>query len=105
MKKSEIENLIERYGVTNEQKNALAAEVKDMGEEIKDYFAEEGESVIDTTNFTAKITIRKSKKLDIAKVSALLGYPIPAECYEETETEVLTVKPRKADAIAMPKVA
>ena len=105
MNKAELIATIDRYAVVNDQKNELANEVKDLGAEIKDYFADNEIAEFTTAHFITKVAVRKSKKLDIAKVSKLLGYPIPADCYEETESEVLTVKPLKADAIAMPKVA
>ena len=96
MTKAELNEKIVRYATANEQKNAVAAEVKDLGDEIKEYMEDREVTTIEAMGYTAVISIRNGKKINLEKVAELLGGEIPAECFEATQTVVLNVKPAKA---------
>lgn len=95
MNKAEMNETIKAYAIANEAKNTAAKEAKELGEAIKNYFDERGLEAFEADGYVAKVGIRKGTKLNLEKVAELLGGAIPAECYEDTETEVLTVKASK----------
>ena len=95
MNKAEMNEVIKTYAAANEQKKAATAEVAGLSEKIKDYFKSRNIIQFEADGFVATISTRNGKKLNLDKVAALLGGKIPADCYEETETPVLTVKADK----------
>ena len=95
MNKAEMNETIKAYAVANEAKKQAADEVKELGEAIKAYFEERGLEAFEADGYVAKVGTRKGKKLNLDKVAALLGGEIPADCFEDTETPVLTVKASK----------
>lgn len=107
MNKSEMNELVIRYAETNEQKKALVEDVKEMGEEIREYLEDHETDRFEAMGWVATLSVRNGKKLNLDKVAAALGGEIPADFFEDTETTVLNVKPVKAakGAGAKPKMA
>lgn len=104
MKKNELNTLVVAYATANEKKKAITAEVKDMGDEIKDIFEEKGIDTFEALGWVATVVQKKGKRLNLEKVAALLGGEIPADCYEDTLTPALIVKPAKAAKPLAPAV-
>jgi hypothetical protein len=105
--KKELNNMIVRYAVANEQKKPLVNECKELGDEIKDAMAEREITTFAAMGYTATVTFRKGKKLNMAKLEALLTkeqLAKLAECYDPTITPTLTVTPTAANAEPTPKV-
>lgn len=102
MNKAELNETINRFYTANEEKKVVESEVKDLRAEIMDYLEEkEMDSYTTPNGLTAGITFRNGKKLNLDKVAELLGGEIPAECYEDTQTPVFTVKAAKAAKASM----
>ena len=100
--KTELNNLIVRYAAANEEKKPLVNECKALSEEIKDAMADRGVTTFAAMGWTATVTFKNGRKLDLAKVEKLLGGKIPEECYIHTITPTLTVTAAKS--VALPKV-
>ena len=102
MNKKELNETINRFFAANEEKKVIESEVKDLRADILDYM---GDKELDTyttpEGYTAAISYRNGKKLNLDKVAALLGGVIPDDCYEATQTPVFTVKAAKAAAVKM----
>lgn len=96
MSKNELNNLIVRYATANEEKKAINAEVKDLGEEIKEEFEEMEITSFEAMGWTATMGYRKNRKPNLEKIAALLGGKIPDDCFDESITPTLTVKANKA---------
>ena len=94
MTKANLSEAIMRYGVLNPEKIEVAREVKDLGDEIKDAFDELGITKYTTrSGYTAVVTPRKTRKLNVERLEALLGKKIPDSCYDEGVAQVLSVTP------------
>lgn len=89
--RAELNNAIVRYGTINPEKIALAKEVKELGEEIKDYFEELEITKFDALGYSAVVTEKHGKKLNLDKVLKLIGKEKLESCYEPTVTFALTV--------------
>ena len=96
--RADLNNAIVRYGTVNPEKIALTKEVKELGEEIKDTFEELGITKFDALGYTAVVTEKHGKKLNLEKVEKLLGHKIPDDCYEPTVSYALTVTATAASA-------
>ena len=104
--KIDLANMVVEYGIENDKKKALVSLCKDMADEIKEGMDDWGILSIEGMGYTATISFRENKKLDVAAVEKLLGRPIPAECYKITQTPVLNVAPNgKAAAKKSSKAA
>jgi len=95
MNKAEMNNVIVSYAEANEQKKHFTDIVADLGADIKEYFEDRGISTFEAMGYVATVSVRKGKKLNLDKIAKLLGGKIPDDCYIDTETDVLTVKPSK----------
>lgn len=104
MTKNELNNLIVRYAVANEQKKPLVNECKDMGEEIKDAMEERGITTFQAMGYVATVTFRNGKKLNMARLEKLLTKEQIESCYDPTVTPTLTVTATKANNQTPPKV-
>lgn len=92
MKTNEFNNIIVRYGVLNGQKKELESEVKELGAEIKEEFEERGIEQFEAVGYVATVGKRISRRLNVEKLEKLLGRAIPADCFDNVESEVLTIK-------------
>lgn len=95
--RAELAEAVFRYGNLNPQKIEIVKEVKDLGDDIKDSMEVLGITKFDAKNgFTAVITPRTSRRLNVEKVEALLGRKIPDDCYDAVESVVLSVAAEKS---------
>lgn len=90
--KTELNELIVRYGEANAEKKVLEAQCKDLSSDIKEIMGDHELSAFEAFGYTATISERTNKKLNAAKIEKLLGKPIPADCWDITSTPVLNVK-------------
>lgn len=97
--RAELNNAIVRYGTINPEKIAIAKEVKELGEEIKDYFEELGITKFDALGYSAVVMEKHGKKLNLDKVLKLIGKEKLESCYEPTITYALTVTATAAAAV------
>ena len=107
MTKTELNNLIVRYAVANEQKKPLVNECKEMSEEIKDAMCDRGITTFAAMGYIATVTFKKGQKLNMAKLKAILTkkqLEQLAGCYDQTITPTLTVTATAAKAEPAPKV-
>lgn len=96
MTKKEMNEAIIRYAAANEQKKEITAEVKDLGDEIKDYMTENETVRFEAMGYVATLQYKNGKKLNLDKVAEALGGMIPEDFYEPTQTVALVVKANKA---------
>lgn len=98
MNNTALNEIINRYYVANEEKKAAAAEVKELGEEIKDIMGEAEITEYETNGIVAALTTRTNKTLDTDALLTWIakkGLRIPENCYVTKTTAVLNVKAAK----------
>ena len=99
MNKAEMNNVIIRYAEVNKAKNAAAAEVKELGEAIKEYFASREISSFECVGgVTATISSVAGRNINLTRLAAHFGGKVPDEFFDEVETVRLTVKEPKVKA-------
>lgn len=99
----ELTEAVKRYYVVNEAKKEAAAEVKDLGGEIKDLMSEAEIAAYEVDGIAATLTARTTKRLDedaLLTWIAKQGLKIPASCYVTNVTTTLTVKAAKKVKVA-----
>lgn len=90
--KNELDEAIKRYAVANSKKKAIAEEVSDIGDEIKELMEGASIETYEVEGVKATVSMRVTRTLDVKKLERLLGRPIPADCYRLAHTSVLNVK-------------
>ena len=90
--KTELNELIVRYGTIAPERKALEKESKELGAEIKEIMAERKLDAFTALGYIATLGSRSKRELDVEKVKARLGGTIPEECWKVTESIVLNVK-------------
>lgn len=101
IKKAELTEAVKRYYTVNEVKKEAAAEVKELGDEIKDLMAETEVAEFAVEGLVATLTARTSKSLDTDALLTWIakkGLRIPDNCYVTKVSPVLSVKPDKKAA-------
>ena len=96
--KAELADAVVRYYAAIEVKKEAAAEVKELGEEIKETMGEAEIAEFKTEGLVATITARTTKSLDTDALLVWLskkGLKIPDNCYVAKVTAVLNVKADK----------
>lgn len=103
----QMNETVVRYGIANEQKKEVTAEVKDLGEVIKDWMLEKKTERFEAMGYVATLQFKSGTKLNLDKVAKALGGTIPESFYEPTQTVALVVKESKGATGkgAMPKMA
>lgn len=99
-----LAEIVKEYAVVNEEKKAVTAQAKELGDEIKETMGDADITEYTADGWTAKVGLRETTKLDTDALLTWIakqGLKIPEECYKTTVTEVLTVKP----VVAAKKVA
>ena len=102
MTKTELNNTIVRYATLNEQKKPLVNECKELSEEIKEAMEERGVTTFAAMGWTATVTYKTTRRLDMAKLEALLTKEQIEACKVEAIVPTLTVTAAKA--VISPKV-
>ena len=98
MNNTALNEIVTRYYAANEVKKEAAAEVKELGEEIKDIMGEAEITEYEVDGIVAAITTRTNKVLDMDALLtwvAKKGLRIPENCYVTKTTAVLNVKAAK----------
>ena len=96
--KAELADAVKRYFAANEVKKDAAAEVKEIGEEIKDTMGEAEITEFETEGIVASISARSTKSLDTDALMTWLstkGLRIPENCWVTKTAAVLNVKAAK----------
>jgi len=101
--KADLNNAIVRYGTINPEKIAITKECQELGAEIKDLLEEFGLTKFDAFGYSAVVTEKHSKKLNLDKVIKLIGKEKLESCYEPTVTFALTVTATAAATAAANK--
>lgn len=104
MTKSELNNLVIRYAVLNEEKKPLVNECKELSEEIKDAMSEREITTFQAMGYVATVTFKKGRKLNMARLEKLLTKAQIDSCYDSTVTPTLTVTATAAKSDTTPKV-
>ena len=89
---NELNEAIKRYAVANAEKKSITEEVKDIGDEIKELMGDADIETYEVDGIKATLSMRVTRSLDAKAIEKLLGRPIPADCYNLSETTVLNVK-------------
>lgn len=90
--KTELNELIVRYGTIAPERKALDKEAKELGAEIKEIMEARKLDAFTALGYIATLGTRSKRELDIDKVKALLGGSIPDDCWKVTDSIVLNVK-------------
>lgn len=102
--KKELNNLIVRYAVVNEEKKPLVNECKSLSEEIKDAMEDRGVTTFQAMGFVATVIYKKSKKLNLDRLSKLLTKEQIESCKDEVVIPTLNVTATAKTAEPTPKV-
>ena len=100
--KTELNNMIVRYAALNEQKKPLVNECKELSDDIKEAMENRGVTTFAAMGWNATITYKRTRKLDMAKLEALLTKEQIEAC--KVETIVPTLSVTAAAATIAPKV-